>query len=89
MGKLTLYLVELCMVWLCVSPAAVIGFEETEYTVQENGGSVSVVVSLLDGQLSDDVTVVFTTEDGTATRTCEASIFQFFCLTCSSSVNSL
>ena len=66
------------MVWLCVSPAAVIGFEETEYTVAENGGSVSVVVSLLDGQLSDDVTVVFTTEDGTATRTCEASIFHFY-----------
>jgi hypothetical protein len=48
---------------------AVIGFEETEYTVSENGGSVPVVVSVLEGELSEDVTIVFSTEDGTATRT--------------------
>jgi hypothetical protein len=47
----------------------VIGFEETEYTVSENGGSVPVVVSVLEGELSEDVTIVFSTEDGTATRT--------------------
>ena len=47
-----------------------IGFEETEYTVSEGGGSVPVVVSVLEGELSEDVTIVFSTEDGTATRTC-------------------
>ena len=50
--------------------AAVIGFEETQYSVGENRGSVPVVVLLREGELSDDVTVVFSTDDGTATRSC-------------------
>ena len=61
-----------------VSTAAVIGFEATQYTVGENQGSASLVVAVLDGELSDDVTVVFTTEEGTATSTCESSHFTLF-----------
>ena len=45
-----------------------IGFERTEYAVSENDGRVGVVVAVLDGELSEEVTVVFTTEDGTARR---------------------
>ena len=69
LSRLLICLIEL--LWCPRFPVgAVIGFEETEYTVSENGGSVPVVVSVLEGELSEDVTIVFSTEDGTATRTC-------------------
>ena len=61
------------MVSIASCIGAVIGFEETEYTVAENGGSVPVVVSVLEGELSEVVTIVFSTEGGTATRTCMCS----------------
>ena len=44
-----------------------IGFEEMVYLVLETAGRVVVPVVLLDGELSSDVTVRITTEDGTAT----------------------
>jgi hypothetical protein len=47
--------------------AARIGFERTEYVVDEEDGSVTVVVRVLDGTLSGDVEVEFTTADGSAT----------------------
>ena len=48
-----------------------IGFEETVYTVNERDRQIIVAVAILDGELSDDVRVRFTTEDGTATRSSE------------------
>ena len=50
-----------------VSTAARIGFERTEYVVDEGDGSVTVVVRVLDGTLSGDVEVEFNTIDGSAT----------------------
>lgn len=50
--------------------AATIGFEETVYTVNERDRQVVVAV-ILDGELSDDVRVRLTTEDGSATRSSE------------------
>jgi hypothetical protein len=47
--------------------AARIGFERTEYVVDEEDGSVTVVVRVLDGTLSGDVEVEFNTIDGSAT----------------------
>ena len=44
-----------------------IGFEETVYSVLETDGSVMVPVVLLVGELSSDVMVRITTDDGTAT----------------------
>ena len=49
-------------------PATVIGFEEVEYEVDEDDGSVSVVVTVIEGTLSEPVSVRLTTEDNTATR---------------------
>ena len=43
-----------------------IGFEEMLYSVLETAGRVVVPV-LLDGELSSDVTVRITTQDGSAT----------------------
>ena len=50
---------------LCI--AAVIGFERTEYTVNEGAGTVTLFVRLMEGRLTDDVEIDFVTEDGTAT----------------------
>ena len=52
---------------MCVYIAAVIGFERTEYTVNEEDGSVTLVVLLREGELESDVEINFATEDGTAT----------------------
>ena len=49
-----------------------IGFEETLYTVVENEGTVVVAVAVFGGQLSEEVSVRLTTEDGTATEACES-----------------
>ena len=49
-----------------------IGFEEPHYTVVENQEVVAVAVAVFGGQLSEQVTVTLTTEDGTATEACES-----------------
>ena len=59
---------------LCILTAVVIGFEEIQYTVGENSGSVSVVVAVLQGELSEDISVVFTTDDGTASSQCKLNL---------------
>ena len=41
------------------------------YSVNERDRQITVAVEILDGELSDDVRVRFTTEDGTATRSSE------------------
>ena len=46
-------------------PAAQIGFEETVYTVDEEAGYVTVVVAVLEGNLTKDV-INLTTAAGTA-----------------------
>ena len=47
----------------------VIGFNMTEYSVSENAGSVSAVVSVLSGTLARDVSVrVFTSDDSAASE---------------------
>ena len=46
-----------------------IGFEETDYSVNEEDGSVTLFVRVLSGELSSDVEIGFTTRDGTATST--------------------
>ena len=53
-----------------MSIAAVIGFELTEYFVDEAASSVMVVVLVLEGELSETVDVRLTTSDGTATNLC-------------------
>ena len=50
-----------------ISTAATIGFEQTEYVVDEEDGSVTVGVRVLNGNLSAEVEVELTTTDGTAT----------------------
>ena len=59
---------------MCVYTCTVlrIGFEETQYEVVENEGSVTVGVAVFGGQLSEEVTVRLTTEDGTATEASES-----------------
>ena len=54
--------------------AARIGFESTEYVVDEDDGSVTVVVSILDGELSGDVLVNISTTDGSATSSGKISL---------------
>ena len=44
-----------------------IGFEESLYTVDEDAGTVTVSVRVLDGQLSSEVEVQLNTQDGSAT----------------------
>ena len=45
-----------------------IGFLETRYTVDEDDGTVNLLVGLISGNLTKDIVVRFYTEDGTATR---------------------
>lgn len=52
--------------WLYHFSATRIGFEETSYTVNEEIGRVVVSVAILDGELSNNVRVRFTTENDTA-----------------------
>ena len=49
--------------------AVTIGFDPTEYFVNETDGSVSLTVRVLAGQLARTVSVDFYTQDGTATST--------------------
>lgn len=51
---------------ICFTADIVIGFEEIRYTTGENSGEVEVVVSVLEGRLSDRVLVDFETNDDTA-----------------------
>ena len=53
------------------STAAVIGFERSLYEVDEEDGSVTVAVRVLEGTLANDVEVLLTTTDGTATSSGE------------------
>ena len=46
---------------------AVVGFQPVDYEVNENEGSVTLTVLLLDGVLEREVTVFFETSPGTAT----------------------
>lgn len=43
-----------------------IGFERTVYTVDENDGEVVVSVAVLEGEVTGDVVVQFTTPSGSA-----------------------
>ena len=56
---------------MCISLCAVvrIGFEQTQHTVRENDGEVTLTVAILDGQSSTPVTVTLITVDGTAIST--------------------
>ena len=57
------------MMYLSVSlfPGVTIGFDPETYSVNEDGGSVTLTVRVLDGELARPVTVAFNTQDGTAT----------------------
>ena len=46
-----------------------IGFEETEYSVSEEDGSVTLFLRVLSGELTSDVEIGFSTDDGSATST--------------------
>lgn len=46
-----------------------VGFAPQNYTVSEEGGSVNLVVMLLQGTLERDISVPFFTSSGTATET--------------------
>ena len=46
-----------------------IGFDPDAYTVAENGGSVMLMVRLINGVLEREVTVEFETSPGTAAST--------------------
>ena len=50
----------------------IIGFQPVDYPVNENGGTVTLTIQLLGGELARSVEVDFTTEDGTATSTAPA-----------------
>ena len=50
-------------------PGATIGFDQLVYNVDEPDGTVTVTVSVLDGNLMRPAEVVFFTTDGTATST--------------------
>ncbi len=45
-----------------------IGFEKTEYTVEETEGVVSLKVTVLEGELDREVAVVISTDSGSAKR---------------------
>ena len=47
----------------------VVGFDPTEYEVDEDDGSVTLTVRLISGVLERNVTVFFQTGPGTATST--------------------
>lgn len=47
---------------------AVIGFERTQYAVEENDGQVVVKVLVLEGALTGNVLVRFNTSSGSAQR---------------------
>ena len=57
-----------------------IGFDRDVYTVSESNGSVTLLVQVLSGQLSEDTVVQLTTTDdtaqGTITHTCIHCILQ-------------
>ncbi len=50
-------------------PVVTVGFAPQNYTVSEEGGSVNLVVMLLQGTLERDISVPFLTSSGTATET--------------------
>ena len=49
-----------------LSLVAVIGFESVVYNVDEDTGIVEVTIGVLEGELEETVSVVFSTQDGTA-----------------------
>ncbi len=50
-------------------PVVTVGFAPQNYTVSEEGGSVNLVVMLLQGTLERNISVPFFTSSGTATET--------------------
>ena len=54
------------MVYLSLYTGATIGFTQTQYSVSEDMGPVVLVVEVLFGELSEEVTVGFTTQNDTA-----------------------
>ena len=53
-----------------------IGFEQTSYLTMEDQGTVEVCASVVSGNLSDEVTVVFSTQDENADgKVCEAGVY--------------
>ena len=50
-------------------PSYRIGFDATEYTVSETGGSIVLTVTVLSGMLDQPVFLTVMTQDGTATGT--------------------
>ena len=53
-------------VCLFLSLVAVIGFESVVYNVDEDTGFVEVTIGVLEGELEETISVVFSTQDGTA-----------------------
>ena len=54
---------------LCDFTAVTIGFVPNEYNVSENGGSITLMVGLINGVLERGVIVNFMTKPDTATST--------------------
>lgn len=61
-----------------IFPVAVVGFRQLQYTVQENVGSLSFVIEVLQGNLQRSVNVTFSTEDNTAVGKHQQSVMLVF-----------
>ena len=61
-----------------IFPVAVVGFRQLQYTVQENVGSLSFVIDVLQGNLQRSVSVTFSTEDNTAVGKHQQSVMLVF-----------
>ena len=59
----------------CSTSDIVIGFEETQYSVDEGDGTVTLNVVVLQGVVSGTVTLQVSTEDGSATCECTQSTY--------------
>lgn len=57
--------------WYLPSTGVTIGFQQTEYTVAESSGAVTLTVALMEGSLQRNVTITFRTSRATATPTRE------------------
>ena len=56
-----------------------VGFHQLQYTAQENVGSLSFVIDVLQGNLQRSVNVRFFTEDNTAIGKYQQSVMLVFC----------
>lgn len=57
----------------------VVGFNQLQYTAQENAGSLSFVIEVLQGNLQRSVNVSFSTEDNTAVGKYQQLVMLVFC----------